>query len=62
MNNLMLFAIILVLFIYFGGSSVPKVLKTNKDLLLGVIVGLILCSFLGMKLEGGDGWWGRRKR
>lgn len=48
----MLFAIILVLFIYFGGSSVPKVLKKNKDLLLGVIVGLILCSFLGMKLEG----------
>jgi hypothetical protein len=52
MNQFTLLVIILVVFTYYGGSNVPKVLKDNKELLLGVVVGLVLCSFLGMRLEG----------
>ena len=44
--------IILLIFTYYGDSYVPKVLKENKELLLGVVGGLVLCSFLGMRLEG----------
>ena len=55
MNQFTLLVIILVVFIYYGGSNVPKVLKDNKELLLGVVVGLVLCSFLGMRLEGVTG-------
>ena len=52
MNQFTLLVIILVVFTYYGGSNVPKVLKDNKELLLGVVGGLVLCSFLGMRLEG----------
>ena len=52
MNQVTLLVIILVVFTYYGGSNVPKVLKDNKELLLGVVGGLVLCSFLGMRLEG----------
>lgn len=52
MNNLMLLVVLFVMFIYFGGSNVPLVLKQNKEMLLGVAGGLVLCSFFGMKLEG----------
>ena len=55
MNQFTLLVIILVVFTYYGGSNVPKVLKDNKELLLGVVVGLVLCSFLGMRLEGVTG-------
>jgi hypothetical protein len=44
--------VILVLFVYFGGKYCPSVLKKNKELLLGVAVGLVLCSFMGLRLEG----------
>lgn len=54
MNNLMLLVVLFVMFIYFGGSNVPLVLKQNKEMLLGVAGGLVLCSFFGMKLEGFD--------
>ena len=54
MNQFTLLVIILVVFTYYGGSNVPKVLKDNKELLLGVVGGLVLCSFLGMRLEGFD--------
>ena len=54
MNQFTLLVIILVVFTYYGGSNVPKVLKDNKELLLGVVGGLVLCSFLGMRLEGMD--------
>ena len=47
-----LLVIILLIFTYYGGSYVPKVLKENKELLLGITGGLVLCSFLGMRLEG----------
>ena len=52
MNQFTLLVIVLVVFTYYGGSNVPKVLKDNKELLLGVVGGLVLCSFLGMRLEG----------
>ncbi len=54
MNRLLLFSIVLVLvlFIFYGGKNVPKVMKNNKEILLGIVGGLVLCSFLGMNLEG----------
>jgi len=55
MNQFTLLVIILVVFTYYGGSNVPKILKDNKEILLGVVVGLVLCSFLGMRLEGVTG-------
>ena len=35
---------LLLLFTYFGGSNVPSVLSKNKQLLLGLFVGLLLGS------------------
>ena len=53
----MLLVVVLVLFCYFGGKYCPSVLKKNKELLLGLAGGLILCSFFGMRLvvEGNGG-------
>ena len=51
MNQLLLFITILVIFSYFGGSNVPKVLKDNKQMLLGVVIGLVLPS-VGVNIEG----------
>ena len=56
MNQFTLLVIILLIFTYYGDSYVPKVLKENKELLLGVVGGLVLCSFLGMRLEGFRAW------
>ena len=52
MNQLLLFITVLVIFVYFGGSNVPKVLRDNKQIFLGVIVGLFLCNSMGLRLEG----------
>ena len=53
MNNLMLVVLAVVALCYFGGGIYcPKVLSSNKEMLLGVLVGLALCSFAGLKLEG----------
>jgi len=52
MNNLMLVLVVLVLFVYFGGSNVPKVLRDNKEMLLGAAGALVLCSFFGLRMEG----------
>ena len=54
MNQLSLVIVALVAFTYFGGSYVPKVLKSNKQMLLGVVGGLVLGSFFGVGLEGID--------
>ena len=54
MNMLMLVVVALVALCYFGGNKCPKVLKDNKEMLLGVAAGLVLCSFFGMRLEGFD--------
>ena len=52
MNNFLIIALAVVGFCYFGGNNCPKVLKDNKEMLLGVLVGLALCSFMGVRLEG----------
>ena len=55
MNQLSLGIVVLVAFTYFGGSYVPNVLKNNKQMLLGVVGGLVLGSFFGVRLmEGGE--------
>jgi hypothetical protein len=52
MNQLMLVVVALVALCYFGGKFCPSVLRQNKEMLLGVAVGLVLCSFMGLRLEG----------
>ena len=52
MNNLMLVALAVVLLCYCGGRFCPKVLSSNKEVVLGVLVGMALCSFAGLRLEG----------
>ena len=52
MNKLLVFITILVIFSYFGGSNVPKVLKDNKQMLLGFVGGVVLYSSMGMRVEG----------
>ena len=54
MNTLMLVALAVVALCYCGGKYCPKVLSSNKEILLGVLVGMVLCSFAGLKLEGLD--------
>lgn len=54
MNTLMLVALAVVALCYCGGRFCPKVLKENKELVLGVLVGMALCSFADLKLEGFD--------
>ena len=54
MNTLMLVVLAVVALCYCGGKYCPKVLSSNKEMLLGVLVGLALCSFTGLKLEGFD--------
>ena len=55
MNTLMLVVIAVVALCYCGGKYCPKVLSGNKEMLLGVLVGMALCSFAGLKLEGMEG-------
>jgi hypothetical protein len=55
MNTLMLVALAVVAFCYCGGKYCPSVLKQNKEVVLGVLVGMALSSFAGLKLEGIDG-------
>ena len=60
MKGLLIGLVLLVLFVHFGGSNVPKVLKDNKQMVYGVTIGLVLCSFFGVNIEGlisGDDWW-----
>ena len=52
MNMIMLLIVASVVFAYYGGASCPKVLKDNKQMLLGVLVGLLLGSFFGVAIEG----------
>ena len=54
MNALLIVALAVVGFCYCGGKYCPSVLKQNKEMLLGVLVGMALCSFAGLKLEGFD--------
>tara|TARA_B100000700_G_scaffold312156_1_gene395350 strand:+ start:276 stop:791 length:516 start_codon:yes stop_codon:yes gene_type:complete len=52
MDQLLLFITVLVAFSYFGGSNVPKVLRDNKQVILGLVGGLVLCSFMCKNVEG----------
>ena len=52
MKTLLIVLVAVVGFCYFGENKCPKVLKDNKEMLLGVLVGLALCSFMGLKIEG----------
>jgi len=52
MNRLFLLILVLVSFCYFGGKYCPKFLKDKKEMLLGVFVGITICSFADIKLEG----------
>jgi len=52
MNQLMLLVVALVALCYFGGNYCPAVLRQNKEMLIGVVVGMSLCSFMGLRLEG----------
>ena len=54
MNQFTLLVVVLVAFCYFGGKYCPSALKKNKEILLGVAGGLVLCSFYGLRLEGAD--------
>jgi hypothetical protein len=52
MNTLMLVVLAVVALCYCGGRYCPKILSSNKELFLGVLVGMALCSFAGLRLEG----------
>jgi len=54
MNQLMLVVVALCALCYFGGNYCPAVLKKNKEMLLGVVVGMAICSFMGV--EGYGSW------
>ena len=58
MNNLMLLLVALVALCYYGGKYCPAVLRQNKEMLLGGLIALVLCSFFGMNLEGMTGMAG----
>ena len=51
MNQLTIAVLVLVVFCYCGGKYCPTVLKQNKQILLGVVGGLVLASFFGFRLE-----------
>jgi len=44
----------LLAFTWYGGQHVPKVLKDNKQILLGVAVTLVLNMFMGVEGLGED--------
>ena len=52
MNMLILLVVAVVAFCYFGGNYCPAVLRKNKEMLLGVVIGIALCSFMGFRIEG----------
>jgi hypothetical protein len=54
MNQLMLVVVAVVALCYCGGNYCPAILKKNKEMLLGVAVGMALCSFMDLRLEGLD--------
>ena len=51
-NQIILLSILLLFFVYYGGKYVPTVLKQNKEILVGVVGGLVLCVFLKSRIEG----------
>ena len=52
MNTLLILIVIVVAFSYYGGKNVPSLLRNNKEILLGVLVGYCLHFFTGNLIEG----------
>jgi hypothetical protein len=52
MNMITVLIVALVLGAYYYPAC-PKMLKDNKQMLLGVFVGLLAGQYLGVKIEGG---------
>ena len=50
--SMLLVLIALVAFTYFGDKRVPKILKDNKQIILGVLVGVLLQHVLKDRVEG----------
>ena len=57
----MLLLLLFVLFVWFGGKYVPKSICKYKDVIFGIFIGLVLSSFMGMRLEGFKVSWGKRE-
>lgn len=51
-NQVILLSVLFIFFIYYGEEYVPISLKKNKDILVGIIGGLVLCVFLKSRVEG----------
>ena len=53
--NLLVILLVLVIFVYVGGSNVPKVLSHQKELLLGVLIGVVIYPMLSLEgIDDGD--------
>lgn len=52
MNTFLILIVVVVIFCYFGEKNCPLLLRKNKEILLGILIGLLLCSFMGLKIEG----------
>ena len=52
MNQLCLGLAVFVAFIFYGGRSVPPVLKKYKMLILGLTIGCFACCALSGNIEG----------
>lgn len=50
MNLLLYTLIILTIFGYYGGKTRPNIIKNNKMILLGLLIGLLICKFI--RIEG----------
>ena len=53
--KVLLFIFAIVCFTWFGGSNVPGILKNNKEILLGIFIGIILNQYMGNTIEGAPG-------
>ena len=56
MNTLLILIVIVVVFSYYGGKNVPSLLRNNREMLLGVLVGYCLHFFTGDLIEGNNHW------
>lgn len=57
MFTVLIVALVLGAFFF---PSAPKMLKDNKQMLLGVFIGILMGQYLGVKIEGTQGWDGPR--
>ena len=55
MNTYLLLSVLLV-FCVCCSSKCPKIIKKHKELISGIIMGLVLCSFFGVNLNNVEGF------